>query len=184
MHCKRRGSEKSTFLVIFWGLWFSQDRLFSRNSRRKPLNLIKFPIFTNTPCKSTCLCNAPSMHTVDKISGVIILDTGVFWAMIWGVQSACGEENVLEKTTSGIFLNNLQKSLWPAQSVQEEQRNDTQEGWKKYQTKGGGGLGPFFLLPSWGFPPPSWFSPRLSTRRTPLALRSAVLSVLPHFSEI
>ena len=56
---------------LFWrfsgGFWFSQDRLLSRNSTRKPLNLIKSPIFTNTPCKSTCLYNAPSMHTVNKI---------------------------------------------------------------------------------------------------------------------
>ena len=55
---------------LFWrfsrGCWFSQDRLFSRNSTRKPLNLIKSWIFTNTPCKSTCLYNALSMHTVDK----------------------------------------------------------------------------------------------------------------------
>ena len=54
---------------LFWqfsgGFWFSQDRLFSRNSTRKPLNLIKSLIFTNTPCKSTCLYNAPSMHTVE-----------------------------------------------------------------------------------------------------------------------
>ena len=27
---------------------------------------IKSPIFTNTPCKSTCIYNAPSMHTVEK----------------------------------------------------------------------------------------------------------------------
>ena len=65
MHCKRRGSEKSTFLAIFWGFWFSQDRLFSRNSTRHPLNLIKSPIFTNAPCKTACLYNAPSMHTVE-----------------------------------------------------------------------------------------------------------------------
>ena len=55
---------------LFWrfsgGGWFSQERLFSRNSTRKPLNLIKSLIFTNTPCKSTCLYNAPSMHTVEK----------------------------------------------------------------------------------------------------------------------
>ena len=52
---------------FFWrfsgGFWFSQDRLFSRNSTRKPINLIKSLIFTNTPCKSTCLYNAPSMRT-------------------------------------------------------------------------------------------------------------------------
>ena len=54
---------------LFWrfsgGFCFSQDRLFSRNSTRKPLNLIKSPIFTNTPCKTACLYNAPSMHTLD-----------------------------------------------------------------------------------------------------------------------
>ena len=48
MHCKRRGSEKSTFLAIFWGFWFSEERLFCKNSTRKPSNLIKSPIFTNT----------------------------------------------------------------------------------------------------------------------------------------
>ena len=55
---------------LFWrfsgGFRFSQDRLFSRISTRRPLNLIKSLIFTNTPCKSTCLYNAPSMHTVEK----------------------------------------------------------------------------------------------------------------------
>ena len=55
---------------LFWGFsgwfWFSQDRLFPRNSTGKPLNWIESPIFTNTPSKSTCLCNAPSMHTVDQ----------------------------------------------------------------------------------------------------------------------
>ena len=53
---------------LFWrfsgGFWFSQDRVFSKNSTRKPLNLIKSPIFTNTPCKSSFLYNAPSMRTV------------------------------------------------------------------------------------------------------------------------
>ena len=57
---------------LFWrfsgGLWFSQARLFSRNSTRKPLNLIKSPDFYNAPCKTACLYNAPSMHTVDLIS--------------------------------------------------------------------------------------------------------------------
>ena len=55
---------------LFWrfsgGFWFSEDRLFSRNSPRKPLNLVKSPIFTNAPCKTACLYNAPSMHTVDE----------------------------------------------------------------------------------------------------------------------
>ena len=34
---------------------------------RKPLDLRKSPIFTNTPCKSPVLCNAPSVHTVDSL---------------------------------------------------------------------------------------------------------------------
>ena len=54
---------------LFWrfsgGFWFSQDRLFSRNSTRNPLNFKKSPIFTNAPCKTACLYNAPSMHTAD-----------------------------------------------------------------------------------------------------------------------
>ena len=58
---------------LFWrfsgGFWFSQDRLFSRKSTRKPLNLIQSLIFTNAPCKSTCLYNAPSMHTVESFLG-------------------------------------------------------------------------------------------------------------------
>ena len=33
-------------------------------TQEKPLNLIKSPIFTNAPCKSSFLYNAPSMHTV------------------------------------------------------------------------------------------------------------------------
>ena len=56
---------------LFWrfsgGFWFSQDRLLSRNSTRKPLNLIKSPILTNAPCKTACLYNAPSMQTVETV---------------------------------------------------------------------------------------------------------------------
>ena len=44
---------------LFWR--FSRERLFSRNSTRKPLNLIKSPTFTNTPCKSTLVF---AMHLV------------------------------------------------------------------------------------------------------------------------
>ena len=65
MHCKWRGSERPLFRRFSGGFWFSQELLFSRNSTGNPLNLIKCPIFTNTPCKSTCLNNAPSLHTVD-----------------------------------------------------------------------------------------------------------------------
>ena len=57
---------------LFWrfsgGFEFSQDLLFSRNSTRQPSNLIKSPNFANTPCKSTCLYNAPSMHTFEHSS--------------------------------------------------------------------------------------------------------------------
>ena len=81
-------AQKSPF---FWrfsgGFCFSQDRLFSRNSTRKPLNLIKSPIFTNAPCKTACLCNAPSMHTLD---GKLIF--GIYVAFfpsskVWGFVS-------------------------------------------------------------------------------------------------
>ena len=55
---------------LFWrfsgSVWFSQDRLLSRNSTRKPFQFNKIPDFTNTPCKSTCLCDAPGMHTVEE----------------------------------------------------------------------------------------------------------------------
>ena len=59
---------------LFWqfspsgGLWFSEERLFCKNSTRKPLNFIKSPICTNAPCTSACLCNAPSVHTVDSLT--------------------------------------------------------------------------------------------------------------------
>ena len=60
----------------FWrfsaGFCFSQDRLFSRNSTRKPLNLVKSPIFTNAPCKTACLYNAPSMHTLELSKRVLL----------------------------------------------------------------------------------------------------------------
>ena len=65
MPCKGE-AQKSPLFWRFSGFFlFSQDRLFSRNSTRKPLNLIKSPIFTNAPCKTPCLYNAPSMHTVE-----------------------------------------------------------------------------------------------------------------------
>ena len=58
--CKRRGAKNSTFLVIFCGFL-----IFSGELHWKTLKLTKSPIFTNTPCKSTCLYNAPSLHIVD-----------------------------------------------------------------------------------------------------------------------
>ena len=50
------------FLGIFW---ISQEPLFSKNSTKPPLNLKTSPIFTNTPCKPTCLYNTPSLHIVE-----------------------------------------------------------------------------------------------------------------------
>ena len=67
---------------LFWrfsgGLWFSQDHLFSRNSTRKPLYLIKSPIFTNAPCKTACLYNAPSMHTLERCCLTHPLSTTIY----------------------------------------------------------------------------------------------------------
>ena len=62
---KGEAQKSPLFWQFFGGFWFSQERLFSRNSTRKPFNLIKSPILTNTPCKSTCLYHAPSMYTVE-----------------------------------------------------------------------------------------------------------------------
>ena len=42
-----------------------EGRLFSRNTSSNPLSLIKPPLFTNNPCKSTCVCTALSLHIVD-----------------------------------------------------------------------------------------------------------------------
>ena len=41
--------------------FFLRIRMFSRNSKRIPLNLIESLIFKYTPCKSACLYNAPSI---------------------------------------------------------------------------------------------------------------------------
>ena len=62
---KGEAQKSPLFRRFSGGFWLSQDRLFSRNSTRKPLNLIKSLSFTNARCKSTCLYNAPSMHTVE-----------------------------------------------------------------------------------------------------------------------
>ena len=47
---------------------------------------MKSPIFTNTPCKTACLYNAPSMHTLEKfqfcllsrLSGIQTREVNVF----------------------------------------------------------------------------------------------------------
>ena len=67
LHCIKGEALKSS---LFWrfsgGVWFSEERLLSQNSAKSPWNSFGPPIFTNNPCRSTCLCNAPSLHTVDK----------------------------------------------------------------------------------------------------------------------
>ena len=67
MHCKRRGSEKSACLADFLGGLISQDRLLYefQYGSGDPLHVVKSPILTNTPCKSTCLYNSPVLRTVD-----------------------------------------------------------------------------------------------------------------------
>ena len=61
------------FLRIACSLGIPQDN---------PSNLIKSPIFSNTPCKSTCLYNAPSMHTVVyEIFTKITLQDCVGWGI-------------------------------------------------------------------------------------------------------
>ena len=70
MHCRRRGSEKSTLMALFLGAF---DYLRSSCSLGiavwDPSNLIKSPIFTNTPCKPFCLYNAPCVHIVERSLG-------------------------------------------------------------------------------------------------------------------
>ena len=67
VHCKRRGSEKSTFLTKCLGSSNFLKRACSLgNPSQDPLNSIKSPIITNTPCKCTCLCNALVLHIVER----------------------------------------------------------------------------------------------------------------------
>ena len=55
VHCTMRGSEMPTFLAIFLGASIFSGSLFSRNPSTRTFTFNKSPIFTNTPCKSTCL---------------------------------------------------------------------------------------------------------------------------------
>ena len=73
------------------GFCFSQECLFSRNPTRKPLHLLESAIFTNAPCKTTCLYNAPSMHTVEFFLGKInkMLPKPRFSKPIFGHSAGC-----------------------------------------------------------------------------------------------
>ena len=97
--CIAKGeAQKSPLLWRFsGGFQFSQDRLFSRNSIRKPFKLIKSPIFTNTPCKSTCLYNAPSMHTVDIFipSGASSIASASFSVVCLWLQASAAQPSCL-----------------------------------------------------------------------------------------
>ena len=64
MHRKRRGSEKSTFLAIFWGFLIFSGAPVLWEFHKKTFKFNKITDFYNTACKSTCLYNAPSSHTV------------------------------------------------------------------------------------------------------------------------
>ena len=55
-------SEKSIFLVIFWGRSVCSLGIPERDA----LHLIKSMISTNTASKSTCLYNDPSLHIVES----------------------------------------------------------------------------------------------------------------------
>ena len=49
---KSEAQKKSTFLATFWEVFnFRKSACYLGNFTREPLNLIKSPIFTNTPCK-------------------------------------------------------------------------------------------------------------------------------------
>ena len=65
MHCKRRGSGKSTFLTIFCVFFFfSLERLFSKNSTRKPVHLIKHHRFLQTNLVNPLVTTMPLVCTL------------------------------------------------------------------------------------------------------------------------
>ena len=115
---------------LFWrfsgGFCFSQDRLFSRNSTRKPLNLIKSPIFRNAPCKTACLYNAPSMHTADKLFG-----------QLWDIPAQ--SRDVPPKKFGFPGLRGTYRTFWPTPSRFRPPPHSRISGPKSL------GLGSFFL---------------------------------------
>ena len=66
MHRKRREAQKSPLFWRFLGA-FAFLRI---TCSRKPLHLIKSPSFTNAPCKTAYLYNAPSMHFLGFFLGL------------------------------------------------------------------------------------------------------------------
>ena len=66
---KGEAQKNPLFWRFSWGFWFFLRIACSLGIPQE--NLLKFnqiSDFTNTPCKSTCLYNAPSMHNVDPPS--------------------------------------------------------------------------------------------------------------------
>ena len=129
--CIAKGeAQKSPLFWRFSGVFcFSQERLFPRNSTRKPLNLIKSPISTNAPCKTACLYNAPSMHSLERTLGRDM-----------GGAKRMGEENVSENACSRKFLDPSKRAsglLSPGFLYRKNRGLTPGGGWKTYRTRGG-----------------------------------------------
>ena len=71
---------------------------------RDPLNPIKSPIFTNTRCRSTCLYNAPSLHTVENMFKPFrshgVLPQLASWSCAWRISTTS-----LQRDPRGRELN-------------------------------------------------------------------------------
>ena len=64
---KGEGPKSPLFWRFSGSCWFSEERLFSlRIPQESFFKLTQSLICTNIPCKSTCLYNALSLHTVDR----------------------------------------------------------------------------------------------------------------------
>ena len=75
MHCKRRGSENSTSLAIFWGLLIFSGAPVLSKFHYKTSKFNRTTDFYKHPCNFTCLYNTPSLHTIE-IAGWLRNRTG------------------------------------------------------------------------------------------------------------
>ena len=66
---------------------------------------IKSPIFTNAPCKTACLYNAPSMHTLDHIRNYYLSNSKTF-------QDGSGNGNL-----GNINSNDFQDGNWESMEM-------------------------------------------------------------------
>ena len=103
---KGEAQKSPLFWRFSWG--FLKERLFSRNSTRKPLNLLKSPIFTNAPCKSTCLYNAPNLHIVDTY---ILFSFELFSENDSRVTYKCFSGILFPKITLHVFVCDSKKHM-------------------------------------------------------------------------